>query len=235
MKIRRGRILMAIIGALCGTMVLVSGSPAQTKGGEYAKLAAEWWKWVSSVPCTKALCPNPAFDTTGDYGAVGQHGDVWFLAGTFGGPATRNVDVPEGVPIFVPVVNNWFVDTPNACGQGPESFTADEMRALIAPSIDAAINLSATLDGTPFKMFREQSVVFEVAVPKDNIYEILFETPCAQGVYSPGVDDGYYVLIKKLKAGLHKLHIHAEIPRRIPPDFVVDVTYNLNVVPVKLK
>src|SRR5262245_22515224 len=112
MKVRRGRVLMAMIGALCGAMVLVSASSAQTKGGEYAKLAAEWWKWANSIPCTKALCPNPLIDQTGDYGAAGQHGDVWFLAGCFGCTTTRMVNVPEGLPIFVPVVNNSFFDSP---------------------------------------------------------------------------------------------------------------------------
>jgi len=141
------------------------------------------------------------------------------------------VNVPEGLPIFVPVVNNSFFDSPNVCGQGPDSFTADEGRAMVAPAIDAAINLSATLDGTPVKMFRVQSVIFDVSLPKDNFVSFLGFIPCPQGVYSPAVDDGYYVLLKKLKAGLHRFHIHAEIP----PNFVIDVTYNLTVVPVTLK
>jgi hypothetical protein len=117
MKIRHGRTLMTIIAALCGIMVLVSARPGEAGSGDYGKFAAEWWKWVYSIPCTTALCPNPVIETTGDYGVVGQHGDVWFLAGTFGGTATRHVYVPEGSPIFFPVVNSLFFDSPNACGQ----------------------------------------------------------------------------------------------------------------------
>jgi len=226
MKMRRSKILIAITGALCGIMVLVSARTGEAGSGDYGKLAAEWWKWVYSIPCTTAFCPNPVIDTTGDYGAVGQHGEVWFLAGTFGGAVTRNVYVPEGSPVFFPVANNAFFDTPNACGQGPVSFSVEEMRAIVAAVTDKAINLSATLDGKPLKIVREQSVVFDLPIPKDNLAE-----PCAQGIYSPAVDDGYYVLLKKLDAGLHTLHFHAEIP----PGFVTDVTYKLTVVPLQLK
>jgi hypothetical protein len=40
------------------------------------------------------------------------------------------------------------------------------------------------------------------------------------------------VLLKKLDAGSHTVHIHAEIPSST---FVTDVTYNLTVVPLALK
>lgn len=229
---RHGRRLTATIGLVCAITALVSAGPAKAGSGEYKSLAAEWWKWVYSVPCTNALCPNPVLETTGDYGAVGQHGDVWFLAGTFGGTVTRNVYVPEGSPVFFPVVNNAFFDSPNACGQGPDSVSIKDGRAAIAQFIDAAINLSATLDGAPVKMFREQSVVFALSLPKDNLYDYL-GIPCAQGIYSPAVDDGYYVLLKGLSAGSHTVHIHAEIP--ILPAFFLDTTYNLTVVPLTLK
>ena len=161
---------------------------------------------------------------------MGQHGDVWFLAGAFGGTATRDCYVPEGKEVFFPVVNSSFFDSPNACGQGPESYSIDEMRAIIGGWIDGATNLSATLDGKPVKMVREQSVVFGVTVPKDNLYDF-WGYPCAQGVYSPAVDAGYYVLLKPLKAGSHEVHIHAEAPG----GFLLDVTYHLTVVPLKLK
>ena len=71
-------------------------------------------------------------------------------------------------------------------------------------------------------------MVFGVALPKDNLFDFS-GFPCAQGIYSPAVDDGYYVLLKKLDAGSHIVHIHAEIPSS---DFVTDVTYNLTVVPL---
>ena len=89
--------------------------------------------------------------------------------------------------------------------------------------------------GNPGRQTRQDSSrtvrVFGVALPKDNLFDFL-GFPCAQGIYSPAVDDGYYVLLKKLDAGSHIVHIHAEIPSS---DFVTDVTYHLTVVPLNLK
>ena len=232
---------MLVTAVVCGMIMFAAVSPSAATtpiwGYSYQELAAEWWKWVYSIPCTEDWCPNPVVDTTGDYCAVGQHGDVWFLAGAFGGEVERHCYVPEGMPLFFPVINSGVAfDSPNACGQGPESYSVKELRSWVAPSIDAATKLSATLDGKPVRMQREQSVVFEIAVPKNNVYEYLFNIECAQGVYSPAVDDGYYALLNPLKKGPHTLHIHAEIPQPDPyPNWVLDVTYNLTVVPVKLK
>lgn len=83
-------------------------------------------------------------------------------------------------------------------------------------------------------MQRVQSVVFDVALPEDNV----FDSPCANignvpaGIFSPGVDDGFYVLLNPLKAGNHTLQFHAENRSQ---NFSTDVTYNLTVVPVSLK
>ena len=231
MKTRHRTFIIALVGALIGSTALMCARTVEAGSGDYKKLAAEWWKWVYSVPCTGALCPNPVIESTGDYAVVGQHGDVWFLAGTFGGAVTRHAFVPEGSAIFFPVINAAYFDSPNNCGQGPNSLSVQEGRDAIAPFIDGAINLSAALDGHSLKMFREQSVVFAVSMPKDNLYDF-FGIPCAQGIYSPAVDDGYYVLIKGLSAGSQTLIIHAENPS-LP--LLVDVTYHLTVVPLKLK
>ena len=54
--------------------------------------------------------------------------------------------------------------------------------------------------------------------------------PLPAGIYSPSMDDGYYVLLPALKVGPHTLQFHAK-----SGSFVQDVTYNLTVVPVSLK
>jgi hypothetical protein len=91
-----------------------------------------------------------------------------------------------------------------------------------------------TLDGKQIKnLQRVQSEVFAVALPEDNV----FDSPCASfggvpaGIYSPAVDDGFYVLLKPLSVGPHALHFHADRS----PGFTEDVTYNLTVVPVLLQ
>jgi hypothetical protein len=51
----------------------------------YQKLAAAWWNWALQFP----EATNPVVDATGEFCHLGQEGLVWFLAGTFGGAATR--------------------------------------------------------------------------------------------------------------------------------------------------
>ena len=74
---------------------------------------------------------------------------MWFLAGIFGaGEATRTCAVPEDTELFFPVINSVFFDSPNVCGQGPESFPVEFLR-LIAPFVEEATNLSVKVDGEP--------------------------------------------------------------------------------------
>jgi hypothetical protein len=91
-----------------------------------------------------------------------------------------------------------------------------------------------TVDGKTIKDLRRiKSEVFEVALPADN----LFNAPCTgaglgdvpAGIYSPAVDEGFYVLLAPLDIGKHALHFHAENPSQ---GVTQDVTYNLTVVPV---
>jgi hypothetical protein len=172
-------------------------------------------------------------DATGGNCMVGQHGSVWFMAGTFGGgSATRTCAVPEDKLLFFPVINSVNLDAPNVCGQGPASISVKALRASSAAFIDGATNFSVKVDGRTIKnLHRVRSQVFALALPEDNV----FDAPCTglgnvpAGVYSPAVDDGIYVGLEPLRVGNHTLHIHAENPSQ---GFTLDVTYNLTVVPV---
>src|SRR5271165_1067684 len=54
------------------------------------QLSAEWWQWALSIPTSV----NPLADTTGEKSMVGQHGPIWFLAGSStGGMVTRTCSV----------------------------------------------------------------------------------------------------------------------------------------------
>jgi len=192
---------------------------------------AQWWQFIGSIPASV----NPGQDKTGADCVVGQRGSVWFLAGTFtGGTTIRTCSIPAGESLFFPVVNSVNINTPNVCGQDSNNMSVAALRAQIAPLIDAATNLSVRVDGRPVEnVSRVKSRAFAISFPADNI----FNTACAPGTfpagtYSPAVDDGFYVLLEPLKVGRHTLHIHGEIPSI---RFVLDVTYNLKVVPVLLK
>jgi hypothetical protein len=205
--------------------VLLPANAAMAGKGKIPNLGSEWWQWVLSIPSSV----NPLLDANGDNCGVGQHGAAWFLAGSWVGPVTRDCDVPHGVPLFFPVINDVNFDTPNQCGQtGP--LPSGFYRGLSKAYIDGAANLSVVLDGKPVSMTRMQSKVFQLALPVDNVFVSAgICADLADGVYSPAVDDGFYVQLNGLTVGAHLLVVHAENPSQ---GATLDMTYNLNVVPV---
>ena len=70
-------------------------------GRTFAEWTARWWKWILSVAKTE----NPLFDGNGRNCANNQTGPVWFLAGTFEGPAERSCTIPADKAILSPVIN----------------------------------------------------------------------------------------------------------------------------------
>jgi len=220
---------VAIVGISLGLVMPLEMAFADSES--FKKLSSEWWQWALSIPTSE----NPQLDTTGGKCVVGQRGSVWFLAGVSGGgTATRTCSVPADKVLYFPVINSVNINAPNVCGQGPENVSVRDLRAFSAAFIDGATNLSVEVDSEAIKNFRRvQSQVFEVALPEDN----LFDAPCTSaglgnvpaGIYSPAVDDGFYVRLNPLKEGNHTLHFHAENPSQ---GFVEDVTYELTVVPV---
>ena len=100
---------------LLGTAAMVLGAlatpafAADDTSESFRDLSAQWWQWALSIPAAI----NPVSDTTGANCMVGQRGPVWFLAGSITGvPTVRTCTVPEGVPLFFPVINTVWINTP---------------------------------------------------------------------------------------------------------------------------
>ncbi|MGW4161698.1 hypothetical protein [Streptomyces sp. NPDC004788] len=73
----------------------------QMTDDEGGTLAARWWQWARSAPESR----SPVADTTGEHADWQQPGDVWFLAGTYGGRVERRCEIPADRPVFFPVLN----------------------------------------------------------------------------------------------------------------------------------
>ena len=67
---------------------------AQTQLG--TNMQQRWWGWVSSTPDAS----NPVKDQTGQFCAVNQPSDVWFLAGTFGGFSNQFMGVKQTTDVL---------------------------------------------------------------------------------------------------------------------------------------
>jgi hypothetical protein len=228
---RRMERLLAIAGIGFGLVLpakTLSAEPGTIPPGQWPELSAEWWQWAYSLPTSQ----NPIIDPTGAQCTFGQRGSIWFLAGDV---PSRTCSVPEGVNLFFPAINVVNFNTPNMCGNGPENLDLNALRNSVKVVIDSAHDVSVTVDGQPIKktlLGRVQSPVFQVALPAppDNLCG---DVPA--GIYSPVVADGYYAALPPLSAGqTHTIHLHGEATFLGNP-VSQDTTYELTVVPVKLK
>ena len=194
-------------------------------GNSYGEWSARWVQWLLSIPAAT----NPAADLTGAHCGEGQAGPVWFLAGTFGGSATRDCTVPAGKALFFPiVVTMWgagvFDCEPTVPGV-PCNLAA--LRGIAAASVDS-VTLEASIDHKRLKDLTNQRVqapAYTITYPADNVYGL------PAGIYAPNVADGYWIMIPPLSAGKHSIHFKGEITGGVFAGFVVEVTYHLTIEP----
>jgi hypothetical protein len=211
--------------AQAATNPLPVNSKAFGKG--YPEHAAGWLEWITSIPASS----NPLFDPDGTFGAVGQSGKVWYLVGTNGGEAERSLTVPSGTALFFPIVNFFWVNTPEY-GDPPWSPEQEQdVRDLMAAQIDTAVNLALEIDGRPVRNvwgLRAGSTVGSCDIPPtDNIFGI----PLNPGIHEC-VADGYWALLPPLSVGTHTIHFSGGYSYFGSP-FALDVTYHITVAPRK--
>ncbi len=98
-------------------------------------LAARWVRWVGASGPLK----NPLEDDTGEYAAVNQPDDVWFLAGSYGKRVERRCVVPTGRSLFLPVFNMW--EWP---AEGPQDAVERASGSLVVDGVSVGPDLITT-------------------------------------------------------------------------------------------
>ncbi len=214
---------LALLALLAPAGPSVAGDDHHRQGQSAARgtTGAEFWQWALAQPASS----NPLLDPTGGLCDVGQTGHAWFLAGYTGGPITRTCEVPRGTRLVFPVINAFYGATP---GDAPEQSTEAYARSQVAGLKAGATDLRVTVNGTPLRSSQiryEESVVFSVTLPADNIFGVPAGT-----VVSPTVDAGYYVTLHPFPPGTHTIHIEGAVESAGPPgNFAVNVMYVITV------
>jgi hypothetical protein len=182
-----------------GTRVVDLYSPnLEPYGKNFAKWAELWIKWVLSIP----KMYNPAADLTGEHWNQNQNGPVLFLAGTFGGFARRQCSIPAGKAIFFPVVTKEC-----SFAEDYDLKTEKELIKRVKQFIDCVTRMEVVVDGAQLqdlRKYRVHSGIFDLVFPENNVYDV-----------EPGptksVTDGYWVFLKGLSTGQHRLYFSAEV------------------------
>ena len=223
--IEGGLVMSGIIPFALAQASNISGVPSvyplnsKPYGLTYGEWTAKWWQWALSIPKDT----NPGADTTGKNCALKQSGPVWFLAGTFGGPATRTCTIPTGKAIFLSLINAQcnYLSKPNLK-------TAAELLACAKSENEGITGLDATIDGVKVQglsNYRVQSPLFDITYIPNNVDG----APIGK---TQGISDGYWVMLKPLPIGNHTIHMAGSVVNYASGalnNFANEVTYHIKV------
>jgi hypothetical protein len=188
-------------------------------GMTYGEWTAKWWQWAISI----SKDTNPGGDNTGKECALKQGGPVWFLAGTFGGAATRTCAVPAGKAIMLPLINAECDSLAK-----PNLKTEQQLLACAKSENEGAAGLDVTVDGVKtqgLQNYRVQSPAFNFTYPSNNING-------APTGSTQGVSDGYWAILKPLPTGDHTIHIAGSVVNYAGGalnNFANEVTYHIKI------
>jgi len=165
---------------------------------------ARWWKWFHSIPKED----SPALDRTGKFCDRSQHHpNVWFLAGTLGGSATRKCNIPSEKAILFPIITSAF-----SYAVDPYLRTEEELTKTTKEDIDKVSKLKLKLNDTIFDDIRKFRIRSD---PFDDVIN---------GQPTRAVSDGYWIFLKPLHSGKLKIYFVGE-----NVDFFNEVTYYISI------
>ncbi len=212
------RSVTAALGILLATAVSAEAAnqnrivkPGEEFAGKtYNELISEWSNWFGKEP----IATHPAFDPDGRYCDLNQHGKVWFLARSYDGIPNRTCEIPAGKAIFISLASylSFGPEFPTAGDPCEQMATPlERVRCDVNDDLPLApdVVLEVTLDGQPIRdlfAYRTQSVPggFTLRVPNPSFITDLGFPP---GDRFPAAADGYFLLLKPLKPGVHTLNL----------------------------
>lgn len=226
MEVRQLKALIGLLGALslvgCAARALTEDyllPPHATVAGKtLGEYSAEWWQWALSIPLAK----SPVADLTGEKCSSGQHGNVWFLAGTYEShPVKRHCAVPQDKYIFFPVINMVYwrpVDRVVSC---------KEVKRAAAINNDYLKFIDVQVDGVDIPSMKEHR---EVSPGCFNVFAKIPEAVKAPPGY-PAASDGFWIMLQPLPLGRHTIHFRAAYDRPGSPygDLTQDVSYDIEI------
>jgi hypothetical protein len=196
-------------------------------GRTYAEWGADWWRWFQE----SRYSHHPVLDTTGmDCGENQPSGEVFYLAGTPGGPPLhRSCTIPASRSLLIPILNG-------TADNGGVAMPVSDMalRDFVQSTVDTVASMTLEVDGCSIpelERFRTGLGTYSYDCPMgDCIYAASGSD--FYGHVEPAYADGYVVLLPPLSPGHHTVHVTGTLDLGTPDtrdDFHNDVTYDLTV------
>jgi hypothetical protein len=176
-------------------------------------LLNEWWQWALSIPSAT----NPILDSNGNRCALGQRGNLWFLAGSTGGKTERHCTLPAGSRVLIPLHNSFC--SPSV---GLTDAQCDEA---VLRDYESFTAWSIAVNGAPHEVIEQPPVpgesVFAFVVPRNGMFGY------KPGLYRATSAAGRWAIVDVTAPGVYKLKVEAH-----SPTLSSDVTYLLSVAEV---
>jgi hypothetical protein len=171
----------------------------------YAQWSAAWWQWALALP----VAGHP-FDSSNDScNRDDQSGSVWFLASS-SPQGERSCTIPADTALFLGLANVECSSLETPLFPEPFGFgalTKATQRDCATFYADHIVNLLCKIDGESVPNLGSYRVVapqftFEAPTPWIFTNPATGEPPGGTGM---AVSAGYFLMIKPLSIGLHKL------------------------------
>jgi hypothetical protein len=186
-----------------GSNETVYSTDSKPFGIPYQNWVGAWWNWTQGTTADLHPRDDPSRSCN-----VNQNGSVWFLPDSLSVESPSNpriCDVPAGKAIFIPVITGEAdnIENPNY---------ADTQIVKDALACDNySNNRRAEVDGVSIKGLNDpvtyrtnSSHLFNVIAVDNNIYNMKAGT-------GRGFADGWFLFIKPLTIGEHKVHLAGSI------------------------
>jgi hypothetical protein len=182
-----------------GSNETVYSTDSKPFGVAYQDWVARWWNWTFGINADEHPRDDPNRSCN-----VNQNGSVWFLPDSLSIESASNpriCDVPAGKAIFIPIITG-AISTLEKPGYSDAQLVKE---ALVCD--DYSNNRRAEIDGKnidglndPVTYRTNSSHIYTVKVVEGNIYNIKSGT-------GNGYADGWFLFVKPLPAGEHKIHV----------------------------
>jgi hypothetical protein len=207
-----------IIGTICSLVFLptltnsaysqgsnqtVYSTDSKPFGVPYQDWVARWWNWTFGISADEHPRDDPARSCN-----VNQNGSVWFLPDSLSIESASNprtCDVPVGKAIFIPIVAGEVssIEKPD--------YDDDRIIKEALVCNNYSNNRQAEVDDVAIKELNDpmtyrtnSSHIFNVTIVDGNIYNI-------KGGTGHAFADGWFLLVKPLAIGEHKIHVAGAI------------------------
>ena len=199
--------LLSQAGMILGiSMLAFSTSYAEVRNINTNQLGNTWGEWTTRWAQWRFSIPTNSGENGGAPNCQqGQSGPVWFLS-SFDKGDIHSCTLPYGKTIFLPAATNIAGAALKSCEPtlpGVPCYVSTLRQA--AADLSDRLTVTAVLDGKKLSNLNKTRVTspeFSITMPAGNNRNV------PAGTYFPNVIDGYFIMLKPLRLGAHRLVIN---------------------------